>query len=67
MSGGFSGAAVYAAEATATIAASMGGFGGAGNRAGDVAVTSNDNIIALGKGASGIVAQSIGGGGGMGG
>ena len=45
----------------------MGGFGGAGNVAGNVDVVQLGNIFVEGADASGIIAQSIGGGGGAGG
>jgi hypothetical protein len=43
---------------------SIGGVGGAGNNGGHVAVINTGRILTEGKGADGIVAQSIGGGGG---
>ncbi len=46
---------------------SVGGFGGSGNDAGTVSVTSDDLIQTSGVSAHGILAQSIGGGGGTGG
>ncbi len=49
------------------ITAGVGGFGGAGGTAGAVDATATANIVALGEGAIGFVAQSIGGGGGNGG
>ncbi len=45
----------------------LGGFGGTGNDAGGVTVTNHDAITTHGQSASGIYAQSIGGGGGSGG
>ncbi|MFP4002645.1 MAG: hypothetical protein ACLFV8_02625 [Alphaproteobacteria bacterium] len=45
----------------------MGGFGGAGNVSGDVTATQSGNISMTGADAIGIAAQSIAGGGGMGG
>ncbi|GMQ87052.1 MAG: hypothetical protein BMS9Abin08_0250 [Gammaproteobacteria bacterium] len=45
---------------------SIGGFGGDGNNAGNVAVNNTGSIQTAGTGAHGIVAESIGGGGGDG-
>jgi hypothetical protein len=51
------------------IVVGVGGFGGAGGDAGnvDVDVTSGGEIVAAGTGRSGVLAQSVGGGGGDGG
>ena len=49
------------------IAASVGGFGGSGNVAGNVYVDQTGGIVTYGPGSNGILAQSIGGGGGVGG
>ncbi|GAA0581021.1 hypothetical protein [Rhizomicrobium electricum] len=65
--GGFSGAFNATADGTFGMSLSVGGFGGAGNSAGSVGLTSVDNILTKGDGAIGILAQSIGGGGGNGG
>jgi uncharacterized protein YhjY with autotransporter beta-barrel domain len=65
--GGFSGAFNATADGTFGMSLSVGGFGGAGNSAGAVTLTSVDNILTNGDGAVGILAQSIGGGGGNGG
>jgi hypothetical protein len=65
--GGFSGSFTGTVQSTATVALSVGGFGAAGNKAGSVDVTSVDNILTEGNGSTGIMAQSIGGGGGNGG
>ena len=46
---------------------SIGGFGGDGNRSGDVVVTNSGSIEVFGDKADGIYAQSVGGGGGDGG
>ena len=46
---------------------SIGGFGGAGNRSGNVSVTNSGSIEVFGDKANGIFAQSVGGGGGDGG
>ncbi len=65
--GGFSGGFTATADAKASMALSIGGFGGAGNSAGTVSVASVDNILTNSDGSDGILAQSIGGGGGNGG
>ncbi|WP_171878151.1 hypothetical protein [Mesorhizobium loti] len=65
--GGFSGSLAGSIESKATLALSVGGFGGTGNTASSVDVTSVDNILTHGDGSNGILAQSIGGGGGDGG
>ncbi|MEO6787472.1 MAG: autotransporter outer membrane beta-barrel domain-containing protein [Chthoniobacteraceae bacterium] len=65
--GGFSGAITGSGNAKASISASIGGFGAAGNRAGSVMVNSDNNILTQGDRSNGIIAQSIGGGGGNGG
>ncbi len=65
--GGFSGSFTATANASASVSLSVGGFGGAGNTAGTVAVASVDNLLTHGDGSNGILAQSIGGGGGDGG
>jgi hypothetical protein len=49
------------------FAASVGGFGGSGNVAGNVYVDQTGGIVTYGPGSNGILAQSIGGGGGVGG
>src|SRR5262249_38088413 len=49
------------------VSVSLGGQGGSGNTGGAVAVTETGKIATKGQGSSGIVAQSIGGGGGVGG
>ncbi|MCL6414642.1 hypothetical protein MIB92_03175 [Aestuariirhabdus sp. Z084] len=46
---------------------SIGGFGGSGNQSDDVTVTNTGSIVTYGDNAYGIMAQSIGGGGGNGG
>ena len=45
----------------------VGGFGGAGNRSGDVTVTQNGQILVEGVDSNGILVQSVAGGGGAGG
>ena len=65
--GGFSGGFTATMNAQASLALSVGGFGAAGNSAGSVGVTSVDNILTQNDGSNGILAQSIGGGGGEGG
>jgi hypothetical protein len=65
--GGFSGAFTATADAKASVSLSVGGFGAAGNIAGNVSVDSRDNILTHSDGSNGILAQSIGGGGGSGG
>ena len=49
------------------ITAGIGGFGGGGGTASTVNVTSDTDIFAAGDGAIGLMAQSVGGGGGNGG
>ena len=66
-SGGFSGAFTATANAKASLSLSVGGFGAPGNSAGSVNVASLDNILTQADGSNGILAQSIGGGGGEGG
>jgi len=74
--GGGSGAAGYAGSITSAAlspgrvvntAIAIGGSGGSGNTAGDVTVTNSGTIDTFGIGSHGIVAESIGGGGGVGG
>jgi uncharacterized protein YhjY with autotransporter beta-barrel domain len=65
-SGGFSVAAGFAA-AGLPVAVTLGGIGGDGNAAGDVDVTSYHNIATAGAESPGILAYSLGGGGGDGG
>ncbi len=65
--GGFSGGFTATAGAKASMSLSVGGFGAAGNKAGSVNVTTIDNILTSGEGSIGILAQSVGGGGGNGG
>ncbi len=65
--GGFSGGFTATADAKASLSLSVGGFGAAGNTGAAVNVASVDNILTLGAGSNGILAQSIGGGGGNGG
>lgn len=52
---------------TLTVTDTVGGSGGVGNRGGTVGVTNSGTILTGGSNASGIEAQSIGGGGGNGG
>ncbi|WP_454812060.1 hypothetical protein [Labrys neptuniae] len=69
--GGFSGAATITGGASgstqAGVSASLGGFGGAAGNAGAVNIDSKGLITTLGDHAYGVLAQSIGGGGGNGG
>ena len=65
--GGFSGAFTATVDAKASLSLSVGGFGAAGNSAGAVNLTSFDNILTHADGSNGILAQSVGGGGGNGG
>ncbi len=65
--GGFSGAFTATTDAQASLSLSVGGFGAAGNSAGAVDVISVDNILTHADGSNGILAQSVGGGGGNGG
>ena len=64
--GGFSGAGALNPGGVA-IGLSVGGFGGGGATAGAVTVTSAQNILTNGNDSNGILAQSLGGGGGNGG
>jgi hypothetical protein len=59
--------AYYTGESSATAGLAVGGKGGAGNDAGTVTVTNAGEIATSGAGAHGLVAQSVGGGGGNGG
>ena len=54
-------------NASVNVQVDVGGFGGIGNNAGTVTVLNHDFITTTGNSASGIVAQSLGGGGGNGG
>ncbi len=66
--GGFSGAvSVTGQNAKAAIGVSIGGSGAGSGDGKTVNVTSVDNILTEGAGANGILAQSVGGGGGNGG
>ena len=69
-SGGFSVAGSISADnsAVAGVGISIGGFGGGGGNAGRVTVSSTgDNVATFGERSYGILAQSVGGGGGDGG
>ncbi|HEX9204710.1 MAG TPA: autotransporter domain-containing protein [Candidatus Deferrimicrobiaceae bacterium] len=69
-SGGFSVAGSVTADnsAVAAVGISIGGSGGGGGNAGNVAVTSTGgNVVTFGERSYGILAQSLGGGGGDGG
>lgn len=50
-----------------SLVVGVGGFGGSGNASGDVTVTQNGQIMVGGVNANALVAQSVAGGGGMGG
>ncbi len=50
-----------------TVTLNMGGVGGGGGITNEVTVTNNGAILTLGDGATGIMAQAVGGGGGRGG
>ena len=63
--GGFSGALAIGGVVGAGVA--LGGAGASGADGGTVDVTSTNNILTLKSGATGILAQSVGGGGGDGG
>ena len=65
--GGFSGAFTATVDSKATVSLSVGGFGGSGNYADTVQVSSLDNILTWKDGSNAVLAQSIGGGGGDGG
>jgi len=53
--------------ANVSVTLNMGGVGGGGGNANQVSATNNGAIITLGDGATGIMAQAVGGGGGRGG
>ncbi len=55
---------VGATSFTSTPLVTLGGAGGTGEHAGDVTVTNSGTILTRGNGSNGILAQSIGGGGG---
>ncbi len=59
--------ALYTGKNSATAGIALGGSGGSGNTGGDVTVTNDGMIQTGGSGAHGLVAQSVGGGGGNGG
>jgi len=67
--GGFSGALSLNLGGSTTVGVSLGGDGGIGGAGGEVFVTTvaGGQIVTEGEGASGIYAQSVGGGGGDGG
>jgi hypothetical protein len=50
----------------ATLGMSLGGHGGGGATGGTVNVSNEGNVLTLGDGSNGILAQSVGGGGGVG-
>ena len=62
--GGVAGYAVSASVSAISAAVSLGGSGGDGGDAQKVAVTSSGDIVTEGDNSSGILAQSVGGGGG---
>ncbi|AXY57413.1 hypothetical protein CDG60_13070 [Acinetobacter chinensis] len=64
---GSSSTAASTAKSDTNISFSVGGWGGIGNDADDVNVTSSGILATSGRGSHGIYAQSIGGGGGDGG
>ncbi len=57
-------AVVGATSFSSTPLVTLGGSGGTGEHAGDVTVTNSGTILTRGNGSNGILAQSIGGGGG---
>ncbi|MBI6630802.1 autotransporter outer membrane beta-barrel domain-containing protein [Pontibaca salina] len=66
--GGGTGGAAYASgkqKLNATVG--IGGSGGAGGKGGDVVVSNGGTILTAGDGSYGVFAQSVGGGGGLGG
>lgn len=65
--GGGGGNGGDAGSSASSAAISMGGNGGEGGEGGSIDVISNADIVTLGRGAMGIIGQSIGGGGGNGG
>jgi hypothetical protein len=50
-----------------SLAFGLGGFGGAGNRSGDVTADQSGEVVVEGLKSTGVMAQSVGGGGGVGG
>lgn len=66
--GGFSASGVVAKGTNAKdLSVSVGGSAGEGGNAGEIDLTNSGRIVTTGKGAAGIIAQSLGGGGGNGG
>ena len=67
--GGFnvSGSLSGGGTGSAAISVGLGGNGGTGNNSGEVRAISSGNVFTYGKQATGILAQSVGGGGGNGG
>ena len=67
--GGFamSGAFGFGGETSVNVAVAIGGAGGAGGTGGKVNVTTRQEITTYGQNAIGVMAQSVGGGGGNGG
>ncbi|MEQ8652354.1 MAG: autotransporter outer membrane beta-barrel domain-containing protein [Kiloniellales bacterium] len=59
--------AVSGKSFNASFSFAMGGDGGSGNDAGDVAVTNQGQVVTEGTSSKGMIAQSVGGGGGHGG
>ncbi|MGE4248942.1 MAG: hypothetical protein AB7F09_06105 [Parvibaculaceae bacterium] len=66
-SGGFSGSLAFSLTAGGSAALAFGGDGGPGGAGNTVIVDNDANIETFGNGSNGILAQSIGGGGGNGG
>jgi hypothetical protein len=62
-----SGAVSLTGKSGAAVSLGLGGFGGLGGDAGDVTVDATSTITTRGNGSDGIFAQSLGGGGGVGG
>ena len=62
-----SGAIALSTGTAGTASIGIGGFGGDGGKAGDVKLTRTGNTVTSGADSDGVVAQSIGGGGGRGG
>jgi uncharacterized protein YhjY with autotransporter beta-barrel domain len=65
--GGLSFAGAFATDTTKNFVVAIGGSGGSGSTAGVVTVTTTGDIFTEGTNSQGILAQSIGGGGGTGG
>ncbi len=63
--GGTGGVVAGGAMSAGALNVTLGGSGGIGGRGGDVTVTGGGDVATRGQGALGVMAQSVGGGGGM--